>query len=55
MVNNDKILAQITKLSGTTLDSGTHPKLLGHGLIVPAFKHDNRSEPENRRGITAGV
>ena len=42
----------LTILFNKILTSGRYPTLWSHGLIIPIFKKDDPSNPENYRGIT---
>ena len=42
----------LTILFNKILISGRYPTLWSHGLIIPIFKKDDPSNPENYRGIT---
>ena len=42
----------LTILFNNILISGRYPTLWSHGLIIPIFKKDDPSNPENYRGIT---
>ena len=49
-----KILKKKKKIlnQNKILTSGRYPTLWSHGLIIPIFKKDDPSNPENYRGIT---
>ena len=42
----------LTILFNNILISGRYSTLWSHGLIIPIFKKDDPSNPENYRGIT---